>query len=261
MGFFFLTKLATQLASPLNVALGLGALALVLLARRRARAAAASLSLALALLWLSSTQLFAFALARSLEARYPPVPASEAPEAGAIVLLGGALRMPRPGEAWSDLGSGADRLVHAARLYRAGKAPWLVASGGGMPWTPGEERPAHGMAQLLEEWGVPRDALLIEARSRNTHDNAVRTRALLAERGITDVLLVTSAMHMPRALAVFRSVGLRPVPAATDYQALGGVRRTPMAWVPSVSHLALTQWALKEYLGTAVYRLRGWIRD
>lgn len=257
----FVSKLATQLVSPLFVSTALGALALGLLALRRRRAAAAALAASLTLVWGASTRPAAAWLGGSLESRHPPRAIETLPRAGAIVVLGGALRMPEPPELWSHVGPGADRLIHAARLYRAGRAPRLVTSGGPMPWSRAREREGQGMADLLAEWGVPREALLVEDRSRNTYENAVETRKLLAARGIDDVLLVTSAMHMRRALAVFRSVGLRARPAATDYRALRPGPYTLMDWLPSTAQLAITSDALKEYLGHRVYRLRGWIRE
>jgi uncharacterized SAM-binding protein YcdF (DUF218 family) len=257
---FLLAKLVAQLASPLCASLALGGAALLALARGRRAACAALLSLSLALLWAASTQAVALPLARSLERRFPPRPVADAPAAGAIVVLGGSLRPPAPEEAWSDLDEGADRLVHAARLFRAGKAPWLVVSGGS-PWQRQGRSPAWEMGELLAEWGVPRSALLLEERSRNTHENAAETRALLAERGIDDVLLVTSALHMPRALAAFRSEGLRATPAATDYQALHEPSHAALVWLPSAGNLSLTQQVIKERLGAFVYRRRGWIRD
>ena len=233
----YLAKLATQLASPLSVSIGLGALSLALLGLRRAGLAAGALAVSLGLLWLASAHGVALALARTLEAQHPPIRAEDAEPAGAIVLLGGAVRAREPGEPWSDLGPGVDRVVHAARLYRAGKAPWLVASDGSMPWASSPVRPAAETADLLVEWGVPREAILVEERSRNTYENARETRELLSERGIRDVLLVTSALHMPRALAVFRSQdSMRSRPPRTTRRSTDR-RARPCPWLPSATAL------------------------
>lgn len=258
---FYLGKIVTKLIYPLPMSILLGCVALGLLMWRSNRAAGIELASSLGLLWISSTPVVSIALAVSLERKYLPVLPADLPDAGAIVVLGGGLRMPVAPELWSDLGSGADRFLHAARLYHAGKAPWVVASGGGMPWSRSDRAPASGMADLLVEWGVPRAAVLSETSSRNTYENALETKALLDSKQIGDVLLVTSAMHMPRALAVFRSTGLRAHPASTDYVALHGGSGTLLNWIPGVNSLEMTQAAFKEYLGLAVYRWRGWIND
>jgi uncharacterized SAM-binding protein YcdF (DUF218 family) len=258
---FYLGKLATQVIYPLPLSILLALVALLLLWRKQHRTAGMVLATSVAILWASSTQVVALALGNSLDRQFPPILPADLPEAGAIVVLGGGLRMPVSPELWSDLGSGSDRMLHAARVYHAGKAPFIVASGGGMPWSRSQDVAANGMADLLVEWGVPRSAILIEPDSRNTYENALRTKLLLDANEIEEVLLVTTAMHMPRALAVFRSAGIRSHPAATDYKALSDPSGTFLSWVPSVINLGMTEAVIKEYLGHAVYRLRGWIRD
>ena len=174
---FALTKLATQLVYPLTIAIALGLGGLFALARGRTRRAGALFGIAVALLWIGSMPALSFVLGESLQSRYPPVPAEEASHAAAIVLLGGGLSPAAPPRNWMDLGEAADRIVHAARLYRAGKAPLIVASDGNSP--PGAaQTPAAATADLLVEWGIPRDAILVEGESRNTYGNAIFTRKL-----------------------------------------------------------------------------------
>jgi uncharacterized SAM-binding protein YcdF (DUF218 family) len=257
---YALTKILTQLAYPLCIALGLLAIALVLLARRRVRGARRLLVAALLLLAVPSLPAFGFHLLHSLEGRYPPVAPEAAPNAGAIVLLGGAISPPHPPLYWADLNGAADRILHAARLWRAGKAPIVVSSGGGGPYIGGPQTPSEAMADILVELGVSRDAIVLEKQSRNTYENALYSKRLLDERGIRDVLVVTSAAHMLRALAVFRSLGLNAVPAATDFESGGAIDyEYPAVWIPDAGALVGTGAAMKEYLGIAVYTLRGWI--
>jgi uncharacterized SAM-binding protein YcdF (DUF218 family) len=73
------------------------------------------------------------------------------------------------------------------------------------------------------------------------------------------VLLVTSALHMERALAVFRSSGLDPIPAPTDYRVTVPERRSPAEWLPAPDALSATHAALWERAGLLAYRLRGWV--
>jgi uncharacterized SAM-binding protein YcdF (DUF218 family) len=147
---------------------------------------------------------------------------------------------------------------HAARLYEAGKAPLIVASGGTLPWKDQEFREAPVMQRLLVSWGVPADSILLESTSANTYQNATNTAEVVAERGIDRVLLVTSALHMRRALATFRSVGIEAVPAATDYRVVEG-RTTLLDLLPSAGALDGSTAAIREYVGYIVYDWRGWI--
>jgi uncharacterized SAM-binding protein YcdF (DUF218 family) len=184
----------------------------------------------------------------------------EVPTADAIVVLGGSVGMPLPPRVYPDLNDAADRVWHAARLYRAGKAPLVIASGGTMPWEDQRYREATVMRTLLADWGVPSDAILLEASSANTYQNATNTAALTKKHGVERVLLVTSALHMRRALATFRSAGVNAVPVATDYQ-VTRTERTLLDAAPSAEALAGSTAAIREYVGYLVYAWRGWIAD
>ena len=107
------------------------------------------------------------------------------------------------------------------------------------------------MQTLMEEWGVPGGSIHAEGGSRNTHENAVFTRQLLVEQGLHRVLLVTSAMHMRRALATFTSAGIDAVPAATDYTVTYRDHRTVIDFLPDARALSRTTDAIKEYIGYA----------
>lgn len=210
------------------------------------------------ILWLPSTPIVSDWLQGTLEARYPPTPVEAVPTADAIVMLGGALSAPRPPRVYPDLNDAADRVWHAARLYRAGKARLVIASGGTMPWKKQQYREAPVMQTLLTDWGVPADSVLLESRSANTYQNATHTAELVATHGFDRVLLVTSALHMRRALATFRSAGVNVAPAATDYQ-VARTQRTVLDFAPDAEALSESTAAIREYVGYLVYDWRGWI--
>jgi uncharacterized SAM-binding protein YcdF (DUF218 family) len=111
---------------------------------------------------------------------------------------------------------------------------------------------------VLTELGVPSSAVVIETNSRNTHENAVFTKPILAAHGWKSALLVTSAMHMPRALGVFAKVGIAVTPSSTDAHGRGLAATSLLDFVPNASALALATDAIKEYLGLTAYRIRGW---
>ena len=199
-------------------------------------------------------------LTSSLESQYADQSIERYPEGQAIVVLGGAIHSPNLVHRASGLIDPSDRLLLAFRLYRAGKAPLLILSGGNDPET-GEvaaQSEATTMRLLLEEWGIQKASILAEERSTNTHENALFCRQLLAPRGISRILLVTSALHLPRAAAAFRKAGFEVVPAPADFR-MGWSRQASLfGWLPDADALANSSRSLREWLGGTIYRLRGW---
>jgi len=252
---FELTKLLSLLVYPLSQSLLVCLLGLLLLALRRPRSAGGAVLLAVAWLWLCSTNLMADFLMGTLEEDFPPRAMSATPQAQAIVLLGGATRGDTHMSTLGDLNQQADRLVHAVALYKAGKAPLILVTGGGQT---GERPEAELMRDLLVVMGVPERAILLERASRDTHDNAIYTTALLEKHRIRSILLVTSAFHMRRAQALFMGRGLEVIPAPTDYQRLVVPPVMP-PWLPTAEDLVRTTYALREYVGYWIYRYRGWL--
>ena len=118
---------------------------------------------------------------------------------------------------------------------------------------------AEQMLQLAVECGVDAAAVILEDRSRNTHENALYVQRILAERGMQRVLLVTSASHMRRAVAAFQAQGVEVIPTPTDVRV---IERgfSPLQLVPTTNGLEKSSIAVKEYMGWWLYRLRGWIR-
>jgi len=117
------------------------------------------------------------------------------------------------------------------------------------------------MAELLVEWGVDPDAIHLEPESRTTRENCVRSARLARGADIETVLLVTSALHMRRALATCRTAGLRAWPTPTDFEVVRRPSAGLLDWLPDADALQGTHRAVKELLGYEVYRLRGWIDD
>lgn len=144
------------------------------------------------------------------------------------VVLGGSIGPPGPGdgtgESGYDLFGAADRVVTAARLWRTGQLDRLVLSGGSMD----ETSEAELMARFAGDLGVPRSAMLLEPDSRNTRENAQGVaRVLQANRLGNGVALVTSSLHLPRAMIEFRCAGLAPIGVPAEFEALGVASHLP----------------------------------
>jgi uncharacterized SAM-binding protein YcdF (DUF218 family) len=160
-----------------------------------------------------------------------------------------------------------DRLLYAAKLYQEGVAPILILTGGRIQWYGGESSEAESMATILELMGVPRQAMILESKSLNTYENAIYTKEILKQRNIKNILLVTSATHMPRSLAIFQKQGIKAIPAPADIlisdrnliESQFSAESRILSFIPNSEHLDLTTQAIKEYIGIFIYRLRGWL--
>lgn len=254
----FLSKLLPIAVYPLGLALLAGLLAWLLGFTRLRRTSRTIAVLALLGLYVASTPAFANWLGARLEYRVAPMAIEAAPAAQVAVLLGGVLGQPLPPRTEADLSGAVDRVVTAARLYRAGIVPAILVSAGNIPWVQAVAAEAELIADLLVELGVPREAIVVETASRNTYENAVNSAAIMAERGWTSGLLVTSALHMPRSMETFAAAGLALLPFPTDFRTRTGVVHGVFDFLPDAGALALTTDTVKEFIGRIVYRLRGW---
>jgi uncharacterized SAM-binding protein YcdF (DUF218 family) len=205
-------------------------------------------------------------LTRSLEWQYLPL--ETYPQTDVIVVLGGSTASAQYPRQIVEISSAGNRLLYAAHLYHQGVAPYLLLTGGYIDWLDQREPPASDMAKILGMLGVPKSAFWYESESRNTYENALFTRQILAEKGIDRIILVTSALHMPRAVAIFKHQGFVVIPAPADYNItqadwdrIWAPNLTTQIFnlLPSVGNLSDTTSALKEYIGILIYRLRGWL--
>lgn len=257
--FLFLSKLLPLFVYPLGLScLLLGAALLVV--RKRPRLATVATALALAVLFVGGNRWVALRLARSLEWRNIAVALQPAE---AIVVLGGGLEPALPPRRWVELREPGTRILYAAKLYREGKAPLVIVSGGVA--RRGVAPEAANMAEILKFAGVPESAIVRETNSLNTYENAVYVREILVSRGIHRILLVTSAIHMPRALLVFEHQGIEVLPAPADFIATAqdieesndSLEAIAINLVPDAVSMEWSSRAIKEYLGLAVYHLTG----
>lgn len=254
----FLSKLLPLFVSPLGLTMILMATALLLSFTRFRRLLRTALLLALAILFVASMPVVGDTLLSRLETRYRPVPVEAHAPADVAILLGGALGQPLPPRLEPDLGEPADRILHAWRLWRDGRVSRILVSGGNLPWQPSAAPESELIAAMLRELGVPPEAILLDTTSRNTFENAAESRRIWSAEGLGSGYLVTSAAHMPRALAVFRRAGLTVEPSPTDFRVRMPFYDGVLDFLPDPGALGRTTWAIREMIGLAVYRMRGW---
>jgi uncharacterized SAM-binding protein YcdF (DUF218 family) len=263
--YITLSKLIAVFIYPSGLILILGLLGLCLFLAQRARAAQKALAAALLVFLIAANPLVAGWLLNSLEKDFPPLNPNSAPYADIIVLLGGGLGLPLPPRKTPQLVSGSDRLWQAAQLYNAGRAPYLLIAGGNVFSAPGFEAEAHYSAEVLTAWGVPREKILIESRSRTTQQNAENIAPMLNTLNARKILLVTSAYHMRRSIRAFRkqlSNEVEIIPASADVLVthnLNGNAPSLFSYLPHPGAFSGTQRALHEYFGILYYWLNDWL--
>jgi uncharacterized SAM-binding protein YcdF (DUF218 family) len=220
--------------------------------RRRPRAGRIVAGTGFALLAFLSTTGGAALLVAPLERLTTPLTAPERAGAQAIVVLaaGRVRRAPEYGDRDIPDYVALARLRYAAHLQRRTGLPLLVSGGNAGDRGYAE---ADGMAAALrEDFGVP--VQWLEGRSGDTAENAAFSAAILRADGIHRILLVTDAMHMPRARAVFERAGLDVVSAPTMF--FGRQPLSINAWVPSAEGMRRSWYATYEWIGLVWYRVR-----
>jgi len=256
---FALKKLLGDILMPFPVALGLLFLGLILLwSARRKNTAIFLVTLSALMLGSAGIERVSDYVVRSLERKYPPlVNPSAFKDAEWIVVLSPGQTDDKRVPALDRLGDDTViRLVYGIRLYRMLPGTKLLLSGGGAG--PGINAIADNMKTVARELGVPGEDIAVDGSSFDTADQAVLIGRMLKKKRF---ILVTSATHMPRAVALFKKQGLDPIPAPTRFTALEDEADfdAHKGWMPDAENLVALDGALHEYLGIAWSWFRGQI--
>ena len=211
--------------------------------------------LSLVLLWVGALTPVADRLCETLENRYPPKPPAEMPSADAILVLGGGIGGAMAPRVIPQLQVGGSRAWYAVKLWKVGKAPLIVAVGGGPINVP----ESVAIAEFFADMGVRPEAILQEGASRTTVENALLVKRLLVEHGIRRSLLVTSSMHMPRAHRIFEAAGIDVIPASADAETIRERSYGVRDWLPNAEALFKTQRVVKEFVGFHAYPIQFWL--
>ena len=192
-----------------------------------------------------------------VESPFQRISASEVEPADAVVVLSGG-RVVAPGplaiSEWTD----ADRFYGGVELFKAGKAPWLVFTGGWVPWE-GNAKPEGEVLKIYaEQLGVPTKQILISGVAQNTAEEAVAvketlTQQLGAQKKQIKILLVTSAFHMQRSKKLFERAGFNVEPFAVDFKVSEVKELSVLDFLPNADALQQTETAWRELYGRAYY--------
>ena len=228
---YYLNKIIGAFLNPLGIGLLLVLLAIVLVRWKRCRLSRMCGLLSVAWLWFWSTGVVGRCIGLPLEREFPPQLAEQMPHADAIVVLGGGVGLNTNVCPYAKLFLSADRAWHGARLYKAGKASKVFVT-------------CEADARFMVDLGVPRTAITVNKKARNTEEEAsgfrfqvssfrgkvsgFKSQVSTTEPETCDlkpepirpkILLVTSAWHMRRAKLMYEryAKGVEVIPAATDY--------------------------------------------
>jgi uncharacterized SAM-binding protein YcdF (DUF218 family) len=254
--FFILSKVLGFFALPSNLLITIGLVGIVLLLTRSRRLASWLVVTSLVLLALFGLSPLGNALMLPLEERFPPWDASHGAPDGVIVLGGVIAEDVSAARGAVALNESAERVTVAAELARRYPKLRIIFSGGTNALLFDKGAEAGFAVRQLEDLGVARERIVAEEQSRNTVENAVFSRLIANPQPGQRWLLLTSAFHMPRAIAVFRAAGFPVEAYPVDWRTTG-----PMDLVrpyPSVSEgLRRTDVAVREWIGLLLYRLTG----
>ncbi len=256
MVFFILSKVLGFFALPSNLLISIGVVGLVLLCTRFTRLASWLVVTSLVLLAIAGFSPIGNVLILPLEQRFPPWDSSRGPPDG-IVMLGGVISadvsLARDSIA---LDEGAARFVTTVELARRYPNARIILSGGSNSLI-FDEAPEAGVAgREFEALGIAHDRITAEEQSRNTIENAVFSRLIANPQPGQRWLLVTSAFHMPRAMAAFRTAGFSIEAYPVDYRTRGWLDAYRPFEIFSRG-LRRTDTAVHEWLGLVAYRLTG----
>jgi uncharacterized SAM-binding protein YcdF (DUF218 family) len=225
---------------------------LFLILSRKKRIGMVFILIGVFLLGMLSYEPVAESLLKPLEGSYMPlVNPGNLEDVRWIVILGGGHTSDRRLSVTSRLSDlSLFRLIEGIRLHRELPKTKLILSGGRV-FDPVSE--ARGMAEVAFALGVEKENLVLEEASKDTSEQA---RFMLGMIKQERFILVTSAAHMPRAMVLFRKLGLHPIPAPTDYQVKEGRGMPPKRFYPTADGLMKSQRAFYEYSALAWTRIK-----
>jgi uncharacterized SAM-binding protein YcdF (DUF218 family) len=264
---FFLTKFLPLFVYPAGLIFLLLAASLIWWKKRHL--ARFFVFLALLIVFLAGNRWISMSLVRSLESKFAPM---NLPVSGdVIVVLGGGTEVPQYPRQMVELNGAGDRVTYAFWLYQQDVAPRIILSGGSAGWQ-GERAtsPAEDMSSLLVMMGVPSSDLIEQPDSLNTEQDAQFSARIIRESGFQKVILVTSALHMPRSVQLFEKEGIKVIPAPVDFTVSDQEWHDLFSWrwenvminlLPTSSNLKSTTSSMKEYIGMFVNNLPGMESD
>jgi len=209
---------------------------------------------AIGILIVCSLPVFSNKLISYLERDYSLLPPASTKTADAIVVLSGMVRTIEGANGLAyEWREASDRIFAGIDLIKGNKAPVLVLTGGKLPWSVGKPEGEH-LRAIAEKLGVPSDIILLTENVQNT-DQEAKAVAKFLNKKVPNIILVTSAFHMPRAQKVFEAAGIEVSPFPVDFLS-GADKTTLIHFIPSAGAFRDTSFFVRELIGRIYYELK-----
>jgi uncharacterized SAM-binding protein YcdF (DUF218 family) len=254
--FFLISKILGFFALPSNILITFALIGVALMPTRFARAGRRLAVAAVILLAVAGLSPLGNAIILPLEDRFPAWDAARGAPTG-IISLGGAIdTVVSPVRHEVALNEAAERMTAIAELARRFPAARIVFTGGSGRLIYEGSTEAEMAERLFVSFGIARERITLEDKSRDTDENARFTRDIVKPKPGERWLLVTSAHHMPRSIGVFRAAGFAVEAFPVDYRTRGPIDMLrPFASLGD--GLRRTDTAAREWVGLLAYRLSG----
>ncbi len=206
--------------------------------------------------WVIGATAIPCTLLSTLEKPYVTRTPEAAPVCDAVVMLGGSCEVSKYALNHVNLVAASDRIFATAAVLREKKARYCLLGGGAAP---GGRTEGNYVKEWIEEWRLAPGNIIPLQPSRDTHDEAVQVRKLMDEHKWQSILLVSSAFHLRRAEALFKSLGIPATPVGCDFQGLSVRENKPLIrlFPENDGFRDLTAY-LHEIFGLIYYKMRGW---
>ena len=259
---FIIKKIISACINPLPLSLLLSFLGLYFLwFTNKQKTGKIVMSVGLVILTLFSYSIITNRLLRPLERKYDTFEiksSSAVPEAEDksamkfVVVLGGGHTSDPELPLISQIGKDSlVRLIEGIRIYRKYPGAKLLLSGGGAFDTVSE---AEIMARVAREIGVPEGDIILESKSKDTRDEALFIKPIV---GNEPFVLVTTASHIPRSMALFKKLGMNPIPSPVGHSVKDSQGLSLTFLFPGTGSIRNAELAIHEYLGLIWAKIRG----
>jgi uncharacterized SAM-binding protein YcdF (DUF218 family) len=207
----------------------------------------------------ASVHVVSYGFEQLLLGRYRPLTAADVPSGRVAVIVlgaGGFTARDWDNASYSVVGTiSAERVREAARVYDLVDPEWVIASGGRLESDEPDSPTGIAMRQALIDQGVVADRILLMTEARNTYEEATALKPLLRRIGADYAVLVTSSVHMRRAMGTFKAGGVSVIPAIARNTSLDSDWSD--WWLPSESGLQEAGAIAHEYVGIVEYLALG----
>ncbi len=209
--------------------------------------------LALLLLTLLSLPIVSNQLINLLEKNYSVISPNELDTADTVVVLSGMLQtIKQDSMIHYEFSEAVDRIFAGINLLKMGKAQKIILTRGKLPWSKGDSEGDY-LAEFVQSQGIDPNRILLTEIVQNTNDEAKAISRMLPKN--SEVILVTSAFHMPRAKKVFQNQNLKIIPYAVDFRSSAKYIDI-LDFLPQANAFKNSSFYFREIIGSVYYSLR-----